>query len=123
VFVDVYLWPVPAGNVADPWLRDPTVPAVIVTSLPRDDKPPVAVRKQQLPTQQPVVAMALFTDLITRYGPAEGRRVYFEMEAKRQGPFAAGNKYDAAKRHVPRRRGAGHRAPTVHINIPDARKS
>jgi hypothetical protein len=119
VFVDVYLWPVPAGNVNDPWLRDPTTGAVS-TALPRDDKPPV--RKQQIPAR-PIVAMSLFTDLITRYGPAEGRRVYFEMEAKRIGPFAAGNKYDAARRGIKRGRGSGRRAPTAHVNVPEARKS
>lgn len=120
MFVDVYLWPVPAGALADPWLRDPTSPAVS-TSLPRDDRP--ARGTQQLPRQRPVVAVSLFTDLITRYGATEGRRVYFEMEAKRQGPFGAGNKYDAAKRGVKRGRGSGKRAPTVHIDIPEARGS
>lgn len=122
MFVDVYLWPVPAGNVNDPWLRDPTLPAVS-TSLPRDDKPPAPRRKQQLPAQRPVVAVSLFTDLISRYGATEGRRVYFEMQAKRIGPFAAGNKYDAAKRGIKRGKGSGKRAPLIHIEVPDARKS
>ena len=121
MFVDVYLWAVPAGVANDPWLRDPTGVAVTAT-LPRDDKP-VAVRRAPLPAQRSVVAVSLFTDLITRYGATEGRRVYFEMEAKRQGPFAAGNKYDASKRGIKRGRGVGRRAPTVHIDIPEARKS
>ena len=121
MFVDVYLWAVPAGNANDPWLRDPTVPAV-TTSLPRDDRPPM--RHWPIPPMRsPVVAVSLFTDLISRYGASEGRRIYFEMEAKRIGPFAAGNKYDAAQRGVKRGRGVGRRAPRIHVDIPDARKS
>ena len=121
MFVDVYLWPVPAGAVNDPWLRDPVFPTPVVTVLPRDDRPPL--RHQQLPRQRSVVAVSLFTDLITRYGATEGRRIYFEMEAKRQGPFGTGNKYDASKRGVRRGRGVGRRAPTVHLDIPEAKGS
>lgn len=46
----------------------------------------------------PVVAEALMTNLVSEYGEVRGRDVYFAMEREAKGPFAPGNKYDAAER-------------------------
>jgi hypothetical protein len=120
VFVDVYLWAVPAGAINDPWLRDPTQIAPV--PVPRDDRPRTPIRKG--PPPRSIVAETLYGDLIGRYGPAEGRRIYFEMEDARVGPFAPGNKYDAARRRVPKGpEPDGDRAPLVHIEVPAARRS
>jgi hypothetical protein len=35
----------------------------------------------------------LMSALRKRYGPKEGERVYYAMEAEAKGPFAPGNKY------------------------------
>lgn len=94
---DVYLYDVPAGLSADPWLRDPTAPAVVI--FPRDDKP----RRHPLPQpvipvrrKGPIESVSLFSDLTKRYG-TDGERIYWEMRDQQKGPFAAGKKYDAAK--------------------------
>jgi hypothetical protein len=46
----------------------------------------------------PVVANALMENLVSEYGEVRGRDVYFAMEREAKGPFAPGNKYDAAER-------------------------
>ncbi len=39
------------------------------------------------------VARSLMEQLQRRYGPEEGKRVYYSMEATGKGPFAPGAKY------------------------------
>lgn len=39
------------------------------------------------------IAMTLMGALQERYGPDEGKRVYYAMEAEGRGPFAPGGKY------------------------------
>lgn len=94
---DVYLYEVPEGLSADPWLHDPSAPAVVI--LPRDDKParrrpgkPIVPVRRKLPIE----AVSLFSDLTKRYG-TDGERIYWEMRDQKKGPFAAGKKYDARK--------------------------
>lgn len=100
MIVNVYLLDVPQGNLNDPWLGDPTTIAVTVGDdrwFPERVHPRPPLRRQP-PRRPVVVAQSLYGDLISRYGSAEGRRIYFEMEQQHLGPFAPGRKYDATRR-------------------------
>lgn len=39
------------------------------------------------------IIQALMDNLVKRYGPKRGERIYYAMEAEGTGPFAAGGKY------------------------------
>jgi hypothetical protein len=39
------------------------------------------------------IVQSLMDNLLKRYGPEEGKRVYYAMEAEGKGPFAPGGKY------------------------------
>lgn len=39
------------------------------------------------------IVESLMANLVKRYGPEKGERVYYAMEAEGSGPFAAGGKY------------------------------
>ena len=126
--INVYLYPVPAGVLNDPWLGDPTVPG----TQPLDDRwfpelthaRPAPRRPQRPPTRPVVVAQSLYRDLVVRYGPVEGRRIYFEMEQQHSGPFGVGQKYDATKRRIqPGEARAAERAPVLEVpKAPAARR-
>jgi hypothetical protein len=86
--VDIYLCPVPAeSNPADILLRDTTEGC-----SSRRFVQFVAAKGA------PVVAQALYDDLVDRYGKERGRTVYFAMEREAKGPFGPGMKYDVAQR-------------------------
>lgn len=41
------------------------------------------------------IVETLMTSLVKRYGPDEGKRVYYAMEAEGKGPFSKNGKYRA----------------------------
>lgn len=102
---DIYLYPEAAspfdiilrvGLSAD--LRDWPLPGPPRVSR---EGPRLAPRMPEHPTPVPMVfAQHLYDDLVLRYGPTHGRRIYFEMEAAMKGPFAPGKEYDASVRPI-----------------------
>ena len=68
----------------------------------RDDRfPLIAPRLPEHPVPVPLIfAQHLYDDLVARYGPTHGKRIYFEMEAGMKGPFAPGKEYDASVRPI-----------------------
>lgn len=51
------------------------------------------------------VVEKLMKSLVDRYGEAEGKRVYYAMEAEGKGPFGPGGKYHQLHRDFAERNG------------------